>query len=90
MRKPTRVVTRPTTRAVDLPDLMTAREVAVYCGVHRATVDRLVSLGRFALPVRFGSSIVRFRREAVLQFLAERESGTPSECRTRKVNRDGR
>ena len=70
-----------------LPALLTAKEVAAYLRVNRATLDRWVQQEQFPPPVKLGKSTVRFRREVVDQYLAQSETTAPFVARTRKAAR---
>ncbi|WP_242370662.1 helix-turn-helix domain-containing protein [Anaeromyxobacter sp. SG26] len=60
------------------PFMLTAEEVARdFLRTSRAAVYEMVRMGRLPGVVRVGRKVL-FRRDRLLQFLAERESSVPS------------
>jgi excisionase family DNA binding protein len=61
----------------DLPPLLTAQEVADLLRTDRKVVYEMAQLRRLPGVIRLGRKLL-FRRDRLLQFLAERESGVSS------------
>lgn len=61
----------------DLPPLLTAQEVAQLLRTDRKVVWEMARLRRIPGVIRLGRKLL-FRRDRLLQFLAERESGVSS------------
>jgi excisionase family DNA binding protein len=61
----------------DLPPLLTAQEVAQLLRTDRKVVWEMARLRRLPGVIRLGRKLL-FRRDRLLQFLAERESGVSS------------
>jgi predicted DNA-binding transcriptional regulator AlpA len=56
-------------------ELLSADEAATFCGMSRASWDRLRSADKVPAPVRPGGGLIRWRRADLVQWIAD---GCPS------------
>lgn len=67
------------TSLADAPSLLIGRrECARLCAVSPSTWDRLVEAGRCPKPIRLSSQTVRWKRDAILNWIA---AGCPDSTR---------
>jgi hypothetical protein len=58
----------------DLPELLTREQFAEFMGVHPVTADKWHRRRVGPPRIKFTGKMIRYRREAVLRWLVERES----------------